>query len=260
MTQSIILVAVIALGGMAGYFFKLLDKSGAIASIVVGISILLGFGLSGLILLAVFFATSSYWSSYKKSAKHGLEEKLAKGSTRDWRQVAANGGAAGLFSIMYIFQQESIWLIGFATSIASANSDTWASEIGSLSKREPIFIKTLKPVERGTSGAVSLLGSIAAMAGSLLIAVISFGLFEMNILVSLAIFIFGYIGNVVDTLIGAFYQQTYQCRVCGMTTEKHTHCSQPTVKIKGMPFVDNDMVNFLSNFLASLAAIGLFML
>ncbi len=61
-----------------------------------------------------------------------------------------------------------IWLMGFIVCIASANSDTWASEIGSLSKKNPIYIRTFKRIERGTSGAISLLGSIAALSGSLL--------------------------------------------------------------------------------------------
>ncbi|WP_251551380.1 DUF92 domain-containing protein [Neobacillus muris] len=260
MNQTVFFIVVIVLGGLAGYHFKFLDKSGAIAAMAVGISILIGIGLRGLLLLGIFFTTSSYWSIYKKSAKHRMEEKLAKGSTRDWRQVAANGGAASLYSILYYFDHNPVWFIGFAVSLASANSDTWASEIGSLSKREPIFIKTMKPVERGTSGAVSLLGSIAALAGSLLIAFISYWLFSLTFFVSLAIFIFGYIGNVIDTLIGAFYQQTYHCRICGLTTEKRVHCSQPTDKIKGISLVDNDMVNFLSSLLASMAAIGFFLL
>ncbi|WP_042458392.1 DUF92 domain-containing protein [Neobacillus dielmonensis] len=259
MSQLSFLITVIIAGGLAGYYLRFLDKSGAFASIVVGICILLGLGLNGLLLLGIFFVTSSYWSGYKKAAKLNMEEKLAKGSTRDWRQVAVNGGAASLFSLIYYFHPNSIWVVGFATSLASANSDTWASEIGSLSNKDPIFIRTMKPVEKGTSGAVSSLGSLSALAGSLLIAFMSYWLFKLDILVSLTIFVFGYIGNVIDTLIGAFFQQTYHCQVCGITTEKKVHCTHPTAKIKGITFIDNDMVNFLSGLLASIAAMGIFL-
>lgn len=34
------------------------------------------------------------------------------------------------------------------------------------------------------------------------------------------VFLFGFIGNVLDTLFGAFYQQLYICVECGITTEK----------------------------------------
>lgn len=56
-------------------------------------------------------------------------------------------------------------MLGFMVCLASSNSDTWASEIGSLSRKKPIYIRTFKRIERGTSGAISGLGTVAAFAG-----------------------------------------------------------------------------------------------
>ena len=164
---------------------------------------------------------------------------------------------SSIFSILYYFEPSMIWLIGFTVSLASANSDTWASEIGSLSKKNPIYIRTFKQVEKGTSGAVSILGSTAALIGSLLIALVSFVLFPLNIYHLFIIFTFGFIGNIVDTLFGAYYQKVFICHQCGIETEKNNHCQQPTVRIKGYRLVDNDMVNFLSGFIAAVLAIAL---
>ncbi|MFF2448590.1 DUF92 domain-containing protein [Neobacillus sp. NPDC058068] len=258
MMETMIIFSVILLTGFAGYLLKLLTISGAVAAVLVGLAVYLGFGVKGLLLLGAFFLSSSLWSKYKSSQKRTMEEKLAKGATRDWRQVLANGGAAGLFSIAHYVSDDSSWLVGFAVSLASANSDTWASEIGSLSKKNPIYIRTLKRIDKGTSGAVSVLGSLAALAGSLLISLISFWLFDLDFLFCWLIFLFGYFGNVIDTLMGAFYQQVFQCNHCGIETEKRVHCHLPTTRIKGFPIVDNDMVNFLSGFLAALMAIGVF--
>ncbi|WP_312471736.1 DUF92 domain-containing protein [Neobacillus sp.] len=257
MMETTIILTVIMLTGLVGYILKSLTRSGAFAAVMVGLAVFLGFGVNGLVLLGAFFLTSSLWSKYKSSVKNPIEEKLAKGATRDWRQVLANGGAAGLFSFIYYFNPDSTWLIGFAVSLASANSDTWASEIGPLSKKAPIYIRTLKRVEKGTSGAISLLGTLAAVAGSLLISLLSFWLFHLDILLSFLIFLFGFIGNIIDTFIGAYYQQVYQCDQCGMETEKEVHCDLPTRRIKGTAYVDNDMVNFLSGFLAAMMAIFL---
>jgi uncharacterized protein (TIGR00297 family) len=256
MIETLLIFVVILLTGFAGYFLKSLTASGALSAVLVGLAVYLGFGVKGLFLLGVFFASSSIWSKYKGSVKSTIEEKLAKGATRDWRQVAANGGAAGLFSIIYYFSNDSIWLIAFAVCLASANSDTWASEIGSLSRNKPIYIRTFKPIEKGTSGAVSLLGSLAALAGALLISMVSFWLFKLSFFLGFLIFLFGYFGNVIDTLLGAFYQQVYICEDCGIETEKKNHCKMATTRIKGSTFVDNDMVNFLSGFLAAMLAIG----
>lgn len=257
MMEAILISGIIIIACFVGYKDKSLTKSGAFAAIFVGLAVYLGFGIKGLILLGTFFASSSSWSKYKSSAKRQIEEKLAKGATRDWRQVAANGGAAALFSIVHYFHQDDLWLIGFVVCLASANSDTWASEIGSLSKNNPIYIRTFKRIEKGTSGAISLLGSSAALGGALLISLISMWLFQLSIAESLIIFLFGYIGNIIDTLIGAFYQQEYKCKKCGIHTEKRVHCGLSTIRIKGFPFVDNDMVNFLSGLAAAIIAIGI---
>ncbi|WHY65713.1 DUF92 domain-containing protein [Neobacillus sp. SuZ13] len=255
MIETIIIFIFILLGAASGYRSKSLTRSGALAASICGLAVYLGFGINGLYLLGAFFASSTFWSKYKSSSKYIIEEKLAKGATRDWRQVAANGGAAGLFSIIHYFNHDTIWLIGFLVCLASANSDTWASEIGSLSKNDPLYIRTFKRVEKGTSGAISFLGSAASLAGSLLISIIGFWLFDLGLFLTCLVFLFGYLGNVVDTLIGAFYQQVYVCRQCGIETEKKSHCQLPTTRIKGMVFVDNDMVNFISGFIAALLAI-----
>jgi uncharacterized membrane protein len=163
-------------------------------------------------------------------------------------------------SIIYYFNENPQWMIAFAVAIASANSDTWASEIGSLSRKDPIYILTFKRMEKGTSGAISLLGSLAALSGSMLIALLASVLFHLSILASMIVFAFGYFGNLFDTLIGAFYQQAFICPTCGIETEKKSHCQKATIRIKGFAFIDNDMVNFLSGFIAVLLALVCFLL
>jgi uncharacterized protein (TIGR00297 family) len=253
MIQTLIFILII-IGGIAGYLERSLSRSGAITAVLVGIAVYFGFGVKGLILLGLFFATSSSWSKYKSSAKKEMEEKLAKGSTRDWRQVIANGGSAAILSLIYYFYQDVTWLVGFIVCLASSNSDTWASEIGSLSKKRPLYIRTFKPIEKGTSGAVSWLGTIAALLGSMLIAFAGTLLFQLEVFHFFIIFIFGFLGNIFDTLIGAYYQQVYRCRICGLETEKRVHCQTASERIKGYHLVDNDMVNFLSGCIAAVLA------
>ncbi|WP_043933885.1 DUF92 domain-containing protein [Bacillus sp. EB01] len=243
-------ILMIFLATVAGWYLRALTLSGAVAAIFCAWAILSGNGIEGLILLGVFFVTSSLWSKYKSKAKAALEEKLAKGSRRDWKQVAANGGPAALCSLAFLATGNEIWIVCFATAIASANSDTWASEIGSLSRKEPFNILTFRRAERGTSGAVSFMGTMAGVAGSALIALLSVYLLNLQPGTGVLIFIFGFVGNVIDTLLGAYAQALYRCQNCGIETEKGFHCGQRTRKLKGLKFLDNDLVNFLSGFLA----------
>nr|WP_284521650.1 DUF92 domain-containing protein [Cytobacillus pseudoceanisediminis] len=120
--------------------------------------------------------------------------------------MAANGGIAAIASIIHLLIPSPVWLIAFLIGLAAANSDTWASEIGSLSQKPPISLRTWKPAETGTSGAVSILGTIAALSGSFTIALLSFMLFSVSLYEVMLIGIFGFAGNLIDSILGAFFR------------------------------------------------------
>ena len=252
MNDAGFLILFIAATAICGYFLRLLTMSGSIAAFVTGLVIGLGFGIKGLLVLGFFFASSSLWSKFKRRNKMKIEQKHEKGSRRDWVQVIANGGTAALFSIVYLAIPQEIWFYGFAISIAAANSDTWASEIGSLSKKAPILIRSLKRVDTGTSGAISFLGTFAALCGAFSVAVLCYYLFPISVVGLFIIFLFGFVGNIIDTLFGAFIQVVYQCKVCGAEVEAMTHCRKGTFYKRGLFMMNNDIVNFSSGFLASL--------
>lgn len=251
-----LIIFFIIMTALSGYFLKLLTWSGSLAASIIGIAVALGFGVKGLLLLGFFFASSSFWSKFKRKAKAKAEERHEKGSQRDWQQVVANGGAAAIFSLLYFYFPLPIFIVGYGIAIASANSDTWASEIGSLSKRPPIFIRTLKRIETGTSGAISFLGTMAAIFGSLTVALLAYLFIQPSFSIAFIIFLFGFLGNVIDTIFGAFFQATYRCNVCQSEVESLVHCGDKTTIKKGHPMFNNDFVNFFSGLLA--AIFGLF--
>ncbi|MFD1781293.1 DUF92 domain-containing protein [Fredinandcohnia salidurans] len=235
-----------------GYKLKSLTISGAVGTILVGSAVSIGFGYRGLLLLGVFFASSSLWSKIKARNKSNLNNKSAKGEQRDIVQVFANGGVAAFTSLMFAFTDSIFWLVFFVGSIAAANADTWASEIGTLSKKKPILLTKLKRVDTGTSGAVSVLGTFAGFLGSLLISFISFLVWpELSLFLFLGLTAIGFCGNLIDTILGASIQVVYKCPVCGIETEKKFHCEKQTTYLKGLRICDNDVVNFLSILLAS---------
>ena len=153
------------------YYFRFLSKSGAIAALLVGAIV---FGLGGLAHTAVllsFFFSSSILSVILKKQKQKVNEKYAKGSRRDAGQVLANGGVATLCVVVgVIFPDQPVFWWMFCAAFAAANADTWATEIGVFSKFPPRLITSFKQVEAGTSGGITLLGSVSALAGASLIA------------------------------------------------------------------------------------------
>ena len=258
MISFIFIILFLILAVFAAYYSRLLTISGAITAFVIGSLIALGLGVKGLMIMGLFFCSSSLWSKMKSSNKRKAEELLVKGSQRDWQQVMANGGLAAMASALYYFTGAPIWLLGTCICIAAANSDTWASEVGSMSKGKPISIKTFRRVDRGTSGAVSILGTFAAIMGSLIIALASYLIFELRISELYFILLLGFMGNLIDTLLGAFLQVGYQCPNCGLKTEKTIHCEEHTYIITGYPLFNNDTVNFLSGFFTLIMGILIF--
>jgi uncharacterized protein (TIGR00297 family) len=248
--------AFVLLASFLSLKLRLLAPSGSIAAAAAGICIVIGTGWRGLALLGLFFLTSSLWSVYKKNQKTAMEEKLGKGAQRNWLQVAANGGLAAVFSIIYMFDPQILWLSAFSISLASANSDTWSSEIGALSKSSPISIRTWRKTAAGTSGAVSVLGSAAGAAGSLVIAGGAALLFSFSSGHMIAIFLFGCIGNILDTFIGAYWQASYRCALCGAGKEKSNHCGNRAELVSGFRWMTNDAVNFASASAAALLGIS----
>jgi len=228
-----------------------LNKSGAFAAALVGTVI---FGIGGwqwAILLLAFFITSSALSRAFKTRKEGLSEKFSKGNERDAGQVFGNGGLATLFAALHAFYPGSIlsW-IGFAAALAAVNADTWATELGVLSPTPPRMITNLrKRVEKGTSGGVSLFGTLASLLGSSMIALLAVLLSPVGTLNVKSFFLIaaaGLAGSLFDSFLGSTVQAMYYCPTDQKETEKHPlhTCGTETVHIRGWKWLDNDWVNF----------------
>lgn len=240
---NVLYFGIIMIAGLVAFRLKFLTHSGFVAAMVIGSAIYLGLFLQGLLLLGVFFVTSSLLSV--KPSKN--KRKKSEDSRRNAWQVIANGGIPAVIAVLYFYFQSQFLLVLFCTAIASANADTWASEIGPYSRNRPIHIGRFRRVDPGTSGAVSLLGTTASLVASLLIALISMLLWDdLTLLHFFFISIFGFMGSVLDTVLGATIQVTYQCDKCNMITESRKHCGQVGRRYKGIQLVDNNVVNFIS--------------
>jgi len=163
---------------------------------------------------------------------------------RSAAQVAANLGVAALVSaeVVQARLMDSGWgspsgagsMLIYApglAALAEAAADTVSSEIGQVLGGRPRMITTLRAVDPGTDGAVSLAGTLAGMVAALIVAGIGtialrgeMGLFWISAAS-------GTFGLLFDSLLGA-------------TLERHK-------------WLNNDAVNFLSTTAAAGFAVGL---
>lgn len=239
--------------GLAAWKKGTVSNGGCITGIITGTAIYFFGGLLSWALLVTFFISSSLLSLYKKSQKTSLEVLHQKNEKRDSIQVAANSFLSCIFSVFYYFTADPVFLVIVAVTLAASNADTWASELGVLSRKEPVSIITLKKVPPGTSGGVSLTGFIASLAGAAVIA----GVFSllathlelmMKIDISAIIFIIsgGFLGSIIDSILGATLQAQYRDSSSGKITERPHSENMQNRLVKGYAFINNDMVNFLS--------------
>lgn len=239
-----------------------LTASGAIGAVLIGTPL---FGLGGWeagILLVAFFVSSSALSRYKarSQSKADAARFFDKTGRRDIGQAFANGGAAALFAVAFGVAESpgvrDLWRAAMLGALAAVTADTWATELGVLSRRRPVLITTLQPAVPGRSGAVSLAGSAAAVAGAafigaLFVAVqLAFGAVADAALLSTAaaVTVGGVAGSFVDSLLGATLQAQYHDEQLNKPTEKsHDPSGRPHRLVGGVPRMNNDLVNFFAS-------------
>jgi uncharacterized protein (TIGR00297 family) len=242
---------------LAGWKLNALSGRGAIAATGVGSGIAAGSSWRGLTLLAIFFVTSSALSRQRRR-----DAIAAKGSRRDERQVLANGAVAAVAALATRGSAPPAALALVGGPLAAAASDTWATEIGSSSGPAPRLAWSGRAVPSGTSGGVTLRGSLASLAGAAMIGGATGlltavgGDWRRGMRAAAGTTVAGLAGSLTDSLLGELVQERRRCPECDAVTESLVHrCGAETVHAGGLRGFDNDAVNLVCTTVGWLAAI-----
>ncbi|AAL82053.1 DUF92 domain-containing protein [Pyrococcus furiosus DSM 3638] len=214
------------------YKTKALDIKGIIAALLLGVIIVTLGGIIPFIALLAFLVMGTLATKfrYREKRKMGLIDE----SIRSVGNVLGNGLAPLLFVIVeFIIKQDFGWA-GVLSSIAVANADTLASEIGKVFGKNPRIITNLKPAKPGEEGAVSFAGEFAALLGAFVISLFGLSLTEYGIQMIVSVTLAGLIGANIDSLIGATFEKN--------------------------GYFGNNMTNFIATLLGGLLGMALFLL
>ncbi|MCF7804847.1 MAG: DUF92 domain-containing protein [Candidatus Marinimicrobia bacterium] len=241
------------------YRLRVLNLSGTVAAFLLGTFV---FGIGGLrwvVPMGAFFVLSSLLSKFGKQKKDILHSVYEKTGNRDMMQVLANGGLAGLLAIIWHYTQTDLLYFVFLGGLAAATADTWATELGVFSRQQPRSLLTLQPVAMGTSGGITLFGTLGATAGAAVLGFSGWIVSPQFSLGSLGIVtLAGLVGSMVDSILGATVQAQYKCPTCDKITEKTEHCgNNPLHHIRGFRLINNDVVNLACTVAGALAVIFL---
>ena len=166
-------------------------------------------GWRGWLAVVVYLAAGSLVTKigWRDKQKRGLAE--ARGGRRAPANVwgsAATGAALALL-IGSGLEPKALLLAGFCASFAAKLADTFGSEIGKRWGGQPRLITTLRPVPAGTEGAISVEGTLASAAGSVLMTLVLFALQLLpSLAVSAVVMLIGFVATLAESLLGALAQ------------------------------------------------------
>lgn len=255
----------LAFGG-AAYATRMLAAAGAVGGGLFAASLVGLGGWAWALPGFVFFVLSSGLSLLNEGHSHSPHSEAEGGGGRQLRQVLANGGVAWLLLSVWAVipgstdQLQTACYAGFLGALAAAAADTWATEIGLRLSARPWSLRTWSRVEAGTSGAVSLGGTVGAVLGAASVAgaaALTGGAPDSIGSGSAAGIVgAGLAGMVVDSVAGAVLQARYRDPNSGRLVERPTGMEASLVQ--GWRRIDNEVVNGLGTAAGALAAVFFF--
>lgn len=225
-----------------------LSKSGLPAAVLVGGTAMTAGASWGLFLVLWFVSASLASRIGRRTKERATAEVVAKGGQRDAAQVLANGGVFALSAAAALLLPSQAALLAMvgAGALVAAGADTLATETGTLWRGQPWSLRTWSRVPTGSSGAVSVPGTLGMALGAWLLAL---GAMFTGLIPSDRVFhvtLAGIAGATADTVIGAWWQVRRWCASCERETEQTVHrCGSITRPWRGLSWLDNDLVNFL---------------
>jgi len=231
---------------LVAYVLNWLTLDGAAASILFGIIALGLGGIFGASVVLGFFITSSLLSK----DEIGTEGIPLNQFRRNGMQVWASGFWFAFWLIFWFSTNSTIFLVAAVTAMAFSTADTWGAEVGGKRVKGTTWLfGSFKKVNAGVDGGVSIVGTITTFAGALLIGAIYWFFYQQMPISHLIIIVSaGFIGSLVDSLIGTYLQG------------KVLHKRISAVFKRKSKLFDNNLTNWVSSGVSSILAIGLYLI
>ncbi len=243
-----------SLAAFGAHRLRALSSTGGIAAFMVGTAaVVAGWGWAALLITFFIAATAlSKLGEAKKANRIGAI--VDKGGERDATQVFANGGVFAIAALAQTVTHSPLWYAVGAGALAASAADTWATEVGTLSGKEPVSIISGRRVPAGTSGGITSIGSLGGIGGAVFVAA-GAALAQWPVTFT-AIALGGMAGALSDSLLGATLQSRRWCDVCEKPTERLVHdCGNATRPTGGVAGLDNDAVNAVCSVVGALVAL-----
>jgi len=218
---------------------KLLTPAGLLHAWFLGVLTWGCLGWQGYSVVMFYFLVGSAVTRIGIAEKEaaGIAEKRsgARGPENVWGSALTGAlCAVGVGVLHWLYPSDVEWttllLVAYVASFSTKLSDTCASEIGKAYGQRTFLITTLKPVPRGTEGAVSLEGTLAGIVASVAIALLGCAVGLINLWQVGVCVLAAFIATNLESVIGATLQTRYS-------------------------WLTNEVVNFLNTLIGAVSAV-----
>lgn len=224
-------LAVTVAFGILARILRAVDLSGAIAGVIVTWVLFLTAGPGAFAAVAAVFVLAFLTTRLGYRHKQFLGTAERRGG-RTAYQVLANLGAATLCGVASVLAlRPELWWLGLSAALAEAAADTVSSEYGQSTANRAYLITTWEEVPAGTDGGITVAGTLAGIAASVLLSLICAAAHLVPRRWIAATMAAGVLGMFADSYLGAWLERRRR--------------------------LSNDEVNFLSTVMAALLSVVL---
>ncbi len=196
---------------------KLLTPAGIFHAWFLGVIVWGVLGWPGYLVVGFYFLVGSGITFVGKAQKEALGIAEKRSGARGPENVWGSALTAILCALGLLFISSTGWgnqfygvlMLGYVASFCTKLSDTCASEIGKAYGNRTFLITTLKPVPRGTEGAVSLEGTLAGIVASIVLAIVAWSVGMISPIGGVLCVVAAFIATNLESVIGATLQSKF---------------------------------------------------
>lgn len=270
MPDTILAISLSSIAAAVVFWRGLLTPAAALLAALFGAVILRCAGWPMAVSVAGAFLLTSFLS-LRRDRIEGAPGN-AVNARRDALQIFANGFLVALLAALQATGtgEPTAFDAAMLGCIGAVAGDTWATELARFSPHKPRLITTLRQVEAGTPGAVSVAGLLlSAAAGTVtsllflvaaLITEQAMGAPLQSAALVLAATIGALAGSAFDSLLGATCQAQFADQQGKVTDRPMTASGRSNRYLKGRRWLGNDFVNFGNSVAGATVAYGVWVL
>jgi len=213
-----------------------LDQTGSLAGLWIAAILWMSGGWKALSAPVFLLVVGSVTGKLIRST-HASEKRSAQ-------QVFSNGLFGVVLYMLYGMTGQFHWLLLAWSSFAISVCDTISSEVGVAVGGRTYNAVSLRKMAPGLSGGISLAGTAGGLAALLLLVLFLGVILPVSPIQLLWVLTTGLVGMLLDSILGSKWQALWRQ---GDAWSEVSSSSPQEVLVKGLPWLDNHWVNFLSN-------------